>query len=82
MGLIRPWVISIGPQIQGPSPRTQGKPRTRPMGWPLAGTRGPWGPIARSKNIFQDFFDIFAGFLDNDFYSFYLTYSSITFFLK
>jgi hypothetical protein len=40
MGLIGPWVISMGPQIQGPSPRTQGKPRTRPMGWVLGGY--PW----------------------------------------
>jgi hypothetical protein len=42
MGLIGPWVISMGPQIQEPSPRTQGKPRTR----------GPWEPIARSMHLY------------------------------
>jgi hypothetical protein len=40
MGLIGPWVISMGPQIQGPSPRTQGSSRTRPMGRVLGGY--PW----------------------------------------
>jgi hypothetical protein len=46
MGLIGPWVISMGPQIQGPSPRTYSaayKKRSesratetgsRPVGWP------------------------------------------------
>jgi hypothetical protein len=47
MGLMGPWVVSMGPQIQG------SKENLGPVPWDgsLAGTRGPWGPIARSKKI-------------------------------
>jgi hypothetical protein len=45
MGPTGPWVISMGPQIQGPKET----PGSVPRDGSLAGIRGPWAPIARSN---------------------------------
>jgi hypothetical protein len=49
MGLMGPWVISMGPPKSN-DPAQGPKEDLGPVPWDgsLAGTRGPWGPIARS----------------------------------
>jgi hypothetical protein len=42
MNLIGLWVISMGPQIQGP------EEALGPVPWDGSLAGGPWGPIARS----------------------------------